>query len=264
MKKSTLNEYIKILICIIITVALLPINAFSDEVSQNQQLAQYYAVLAQQGGNESVSKEDAIKLAQYYALLSSGTSAPQTSPQQAVQVQTGTTLTVNNINASLDYYNTVVSVLNGMPEYLKQRLSSNNTVFNLYNKPQNFGESYNVGGITHSSMIYGYDGIDYSFSINLAEHSSIKDKAFVIYHEVGHAVNYLLIEKYDMRGDSMAAFDYAVQLEGWTSRNLAGYTNVSNYYDEFFADGFAEYYLKTAKFKKKCPNMFNFFNSLMY
>lgn len=251
----------KVLIGFLIISSFLTVNAFADEASQNQQLYQYYSTLAKMGGNESVSKEDAQTLADYYASLISGSSKKSSK----TPVSSTTTLYPVNVNASNEFYNATVARLNSLPEFLKQKIAKHQVTFYLYDRGENYGADYYTGGLTESTMIYGRRSRKCEFDVSLSEHCANEYQAdFILYHELGHVVNYLIWENTGTCGEELQEFEDCLLMEYQDIRNISGYNNVSDDYGEYFADAFAEYYLRNDALRNRCSYTYYFFSTLAY
>ena len=109
-----------VLVALILVVGLSGIEAKAAE-SQNQQLATYYATLAQMGGNESITKEQAQALADTYAQLAAAEKGGTAVVPSSVALPQ-----ITNISASQEFYQKTCNAIINLPPQLREKLIKKN------------------------------------------------------------------------------------------------------------------------------------------
>lgn len=248
----------KLVLVLIATTMMMGMGLTAHAESQNDQLALYYATLWQMGGNAECSAKEAKDLAAYYATLAeqekNGIVASAASqPAANAPANSGITFSVQNVNASNDFYIQATQYVNSLPEPIKRKLSNNSVVFKTYNSGADYGTTWSAGQ-TRSSMYSCGASRWVNIDIFLTPRGNL---TYTVYHEVGHALSEIMWAENGVSGYNRQDFrncanaDYKGLLK--IRKNSSGKT-----YSELFADSYAVYCLYNDSCRVSCPNLYNY------
>ena len=252
-----MKKKIRIVLLTIAMILVMNVPVFADDLATaNLALAQYYAAIVQQGGNEQLTAAQAQQLHDYHMALAASVNA---NPQTAAPAPS-IVCSVVNVDSSPQFVAKETSRINSMPEYLKKRMNDHNVVFYLYKSYKSFGNDGRVAN-TCTNLYSQGSKLWIDSYIQLSE-NDWSDQTQTIYHEVGHVVNYIYYEMTGIKASDNPVFVACVDSELAALDKITN-TSLKNY-SEFFSEAFALYHLNPTKLQKHCPNVFAFIQGLSY
>ncbi len=244
-------------------ISAVSVNAFAE--SNNMALAQYYAALAAMGGNETVSVAEAQQLAYDYAVLAqqednggaaaSAVAAP-VAEAPAPTTQLGT-IKITNKNASDQFYNQQVAVINNMYPGLKNLLAQYNAEFITTATGADFGQS-SASGMCQATQTKKGKTRSLKLVIYLAESPVNPNGIHTVYHETAHALDSIIWQQTGKTASSTKEFKNADAGETDAMYSLYIGNNMINDSSEHFADAVAAFYIKNQQLAAVCPKLYNY------
>lgn len=248
---------VRILATALVVISLLSFSAtVSYAESENALLAQYYAALAAQGGNDEMTAEEAQAYAEYYAALAA---AEGSSSKNANKSSQGTIVQVVNQGASDEFWQQMVGQVNSMPESIKKLMNKYKVIYYCVKDGSYFGIP-GASGVTSSTWIkYGSGKRKITMVIYLAEHSNNNETLHTIYHETGHALDQIHWKETGLQFCKTNEFQAAMQGELEPMYSLYRQRNMNSNLEEYYADGFATFFVHNAEMAAVCPKMYAYF-----
>ena len=239
-------------------ISFLPVDALSE--SNNMALAQYYAALAAMGGDENTTVEQAQALAYQYAMLAQQESlqglGPVADNTQMGVVQQGL-IKVTNKNASQEFYNQQVALINGMSPALQQQLALYGAEYITTATGADFGQSQ-ASGMCQATQSRRGKKRSLKLVIYLAESPANPNVAHTIYHETAHALDSIEWQKTGTQASETRDFRNADAGETDAMYSLYIGSNMINSTSEHYADAVAAFYIKNGQLAANCPKLYQY------
>jgi len=227
----------------------------SDEKTQEELLAEYYAALAKQQAaaaaqtTQSAEPTQEELLQQYYAALAAQQKASGITP-----------VTVKYHSGNQDNVATLQNAFNNLPASIQ----------NYFNKANGF--SINACSADYISQVRGGGTLGYcsgTLTYN-GRTTTIKAPVYIgdrvtptqstaqiLYHELGHAVDY-----YHAKVKNYAVYRLSDNYPGW--QEMQNYTTSNTYNaSEAFAQAFSYFMLDPNGLQAKAPNSYNYMASII-
>ena len=260
MNKRPVKTLIKITVAVAaaLVLCLIPANAYAE--SNNMALAQYYAALAAMGGDENTTVEQAQALAYQYAVLAQQEAlqglGPVADTTQTGVVQQGL-IKVTNKNASQEFYNQQVALINGMAPALQQQLALYGAEYITTATGADFGQSQ-ASGMCQATQSKKGKKRSLKLVIYLAESPANPNVAHTIYHETAHALDSIEWQKTGVQASDSREFKNADagETEAMYSLYIGG--NMINSSSEHYADALAAFYIKNGQLAASCPKLYQY------
>ena len=260
MKMIKSKKLIKILAAIVAAalVCIIPVDALAE--SNNAALAQYYAALAAMGGDENTTVEQAQALAYQYAMLAQQEAlqglGPIANPTQDGVVQQGL-IKVTNKNASQEFYNQQVALINGMAPALLQQLALYGAEYITTATGADFGQSQ-ASGMCQATQSRRGKTRSLKLVIYLAESPANPNVAHTVYHETAHALDSIAWQKTGTEASKTKEFRNADAGETEAMYSLYIGNNMINSSSEHYADAVAAFYIKNGQLAACCPKLYQY------
>ncbi|MCR4849634.1 MAG: hypothetical protein K5870_00075 [Lachnospiraceae bacterium] len=242
----------------VMLISFLPVDALSE--SNNMALAQYYAALAAMGGDENTTVEQAQALAYQYAMLAQQESlqglGPVADNTQMGVVQQGL-IKVTNKNASQEFYNQQVALINGMSPALQQQLALYGAEYITTATGADFGQSQ-ASGMCQATQSRRGKKRSLKLVIYLAESPVNPNGAHTIYHETAHALDSIAWQKTGTEASATRDFLNADAGETDAMYSLYIGNNMIDSPSEHYADAVAAFYIKNGQLAANCPKLYQY------
>ena len=164
-------------------------------------------------------------------------------------------INIVNCSASDEFYGAVNSVVNSLPPQLKTMAANNNVSINCYKSATEFSNYSNAWGTTKKFKTLVDGNASYSVVIGVFEGCPTEHIARVLYHELGHAYDYIIKKSTGTKASETELFNNCCANE---TKNLYNSFRIQDYNknnSEYYAESFAAYWLANETFATQCPKL---------